>query len=103
MNYAEQRRRCAKNIKLGDSFLVKDLDGREIEFKATIIIYAHTYEMYLLGSNEGGSHFWEIARYQSSIDQYRDKAVKVSNLTDYKFAWWYHIDELKTAIMNKIK
>lgn len=103
MNFKTQQQKCGKNIKLGDSFLLKDLDRKATQFEATIIVHAKVYSMYLFGTNHGDTHFWTAAKFPSSIDQYKDKAERIHNLDCYRFAWWYHIDELKAIIVKRIK
>src|ERR1700733_13395590 len=100
MRSEAQRQRCCKNIKLGDTFLMRDQYPPKT-FEATIIGYALSHSTYLIGTNHQSAMFWTIANFPESVHQYSPKLVP--NFNDYQFAWWYESFELEQVIIKRIK
>src|ERR1017187_7770240 len=99
-----QREKCRKNIKLGDTFLLKDDMGQPTaDLAVTIIAYSPSSSRYLFGSNQKGKYFWPFDRSHGGDPYYYKDAQQSHNFNDFKFAYWLSLDECETRIIKRIK
>jgi hypothetical protein len=100
----KQRQKCFKNIKLGDTFLLKDhMCLPTADLSATIIAYSPSSLRYLFGSNHQGQYFWPFDRRPGGDPYFYKDAQQSHNFNDFKFAYWYSFDELEGLIIKRIK